>query len=122
MKLKKFRRLAHTKLLKEYLAYEVQRDLNQQCIVRNCSFALGKLREMLLTNEDAVKTTCLFGLQHAIGVLPYHELLTSICDNYRCVYMCLNARMCACVIQRCSYVHKSYNMLLSQVKDFIAIY
>lgn len=34
-------------------------------------------------------TTCLFGLQHAnIGVLPYHELLTSICDNYRCVYVC----------------------------------
>jgi len=28
----------------------------------------------------------LFGLQHAnIGVLPYYELLTSICDDYKCV-------------------------------------
>lgn len=68
----------------------------------------GKTKRDVMTNEDAVKPlACLdYNMPTAIGVLPYHELLTSICDNYRCVYMCLNARMCACVIQRCSYVHK----------------
>lgn len=45
----------------------------------------GKLRDVM-TNEDAVKPLAF--LDYNIGVLPYHELLTSICDNYKCVYMC----------------------------------
>lgn len=35
----KFRRLAY-QAIEGILANEVQRDLNQQCIMRNCSFAL----------------------------------------------------------------------------------
>lgn len=47
----------------------------------------GTLREMLWPMKTQ-SSTCLFGLQHAnIGVLPYHGLLTTICDNCRFIYV-----------------------------------
>lgn len=74
-----------------------------------------------MTNEDAVNHLFL-GLQHAnTGVLPYHGLLTSICDNCRCVYVCW-MRECVHVYTEVLICTQSYNMLLSQVKDFIPIY
>ncbi len=79
----------------------------------------GTLREILW---PMTSTTYLFGLQHAdTGVLPYHELLTSICDNCRCVYVCW-MRERVHVYTEVLICTQSYNMLLSQVKDFIAIY
>lgn len=45
MKLKKFKCLAY-QAIEGILANEVQGDLNQQCIMRNCSFALEN-QEML---------------------------------------------------------------------------